>query len=79
MDLRLRERRLELPFFALRRLDERRDFLLPPFFADAFLRDERLLGAMVRSYLRLHVRHNCDLNREATMPQHQHKRIKTSP
>ena len=25
------------PFFALRRLDERRAFLLPPFFADAFL------------------------------------------
>ena len=40
---------MDEPFFALRRLDERRDFLLPPFFADAFLRDERLLGAMVLS------------------------------
>ena len=50
MDLRLRERRLEPPFFELRlaeRRDRRDDFLLPPFLADAFLREERLFGAMV--------------------------------
>ena len=55
---------MELPFFALRRFDERRDFLLPPFFADAFLREERLFGAMVRSTSRLPIRDNCDLQGE---------------
>ena len=44
---------MELPFFALR-LDERRDFLLPPFFADAFLREERLFGAMALPTQRTH-------------------------
>ena len=46
LDLRLRERRFDPRLFALR-LAERFAFLLPPFFADAFLREERLFGAMV--------------------------------
>ena len=54
---------MELPFFALR-FDERRDFRLPPFFADAFLREERLFGAMVLSTSRLRMRDNCDLKGE---------------
>jgi hypothetical protein len=49
LDLRLRERRFLPPFFALRLAERRAAFLLPPFLADAFLRDERLLGAMVQS------------------------------
>jgi len=50
LDLRLRERRFLLPpFLALRLAERRADFLLPPFLAEAFLRDERLLGAMVQS------------------------------
>ena len=49
MDLRLRELRFDARLFALRLADRLADFLLPPFFADAFLRDERLLGAMVLS------------------------------
>jgi len=40
---------LEPPFFELRLAERRDDFLLPPFFAEAFLREERLLGAMVRA------------------------------
>jgi hypothetical protein len=44
-DLRLRERRFDPRLFALR-LAERLAFLLPPFFAAAFLREERLFGAM---------------------------------
>ena len=48
MDARLRERRFLLPpFFALRLADRLAAFLLPPFLAEAFLREERLLGAMV--------------------------------
>ena len=58
MDLR---RRRELFFderlFALR-LAERLAFLLPPFFADAFLREERLFGAMTLNDLGLRVRGN---------------------
>ena len=45
LDLRLRERRFDPRLFALR-LAERFAFLLPPFFAAAFLREERLFGAM---------------------------------
>ena len=40
---------MEPPFFELRLAERRDDFLLPPFFAEAFLREERLLGAMVRA------------------------------
>jgi len=47
LDLRLRELRFLPPFFALRLADRLADFLLPPFLAEAFLREERLLGAMV--------------------------------
>ena len=47
-DLRLRERRFDPRLFALR-LAERLAFLLPPFFAAAFLREERLFGAMVQT------------------------------
>ena len=47
MDLRLRERRFLPPFFALRLAERRAAFFLPPFLAEAFLREERLLGAMV--------------------------------
>lgn len=47
-DLRLRERRTDPRLFALR-LAERLAFLLPPFFAAAFLREERLFGAMVQT------------------------------
>ena len=54
---------MELPFFALR-FDERRDFRLPPFFADAFLREERLFGAMVLSTSTIRMRDNCDLKGE---------------
>ena len=54
-------RRRELFFderlFALR-LAERLAFLLPPFFADAFLREERLFGAMTLNDLGLRVRGN---------------------
>jgi len=49
LDLRLRELRFLPPFFALRLADRLADFLLPPFLAEAFLREERLLGAMVPS------------------------------
>ena len=45
LDLRLRELRFDPRLFALR-LAERFAFLLPPFLADAFLREERLFGAM---------------------------------
>ena len=58
---------MEPPFFELR-LDERRDFLLPPFFADAFLREARLFGAMVLNDLGLRVREtssNCERGRKA--------------
>ena len=48
LDLRLRELRFDPRLFALR-LAERLAFLLPPFFAAAFLREARLLGAMVRT------------------------------
>ena len=58
MDLRLRERRFDPRLFALR-LAERFAFLLPPFFADAFLREERLFGAMALPTLDLRVRDNC--------------------
>ena len=47
-DLRLRERRFDPRLFALR-LAERLAFLLPPFFAAAFLREARLFGAMVQT------------------------------
>jgi hypothetical protein len=47
LEERLRERRFLPPFFALRLADRLAAFLLPPFLADAFLRDARLLGAMV--------------------------------
>ena len=48
LDLRLRELRLDPRLFALR-LADRLAFLLPPFFAAAFLREERLFGAMVQT------------------------------
>ena len=53
LDLRLRERRFDPRLFALR-LAERFAFLLPPFFADAFLREERLFGAMALLTQRTH-------------------------
>ena len=56
LDLRLRERRFDERLFELRRLAERFAFLLPPFFADAFLREERLFGAMA---LLTHRAHGC--------------------
>ena len=59
MDLRLRERRFLPPFFALRLAERRAAFLLPPFLADAFLREARLFGAMALPTLDLRVRDNC--------------------
>ena len=56
MDLRLRELRFDERLFALRLADRLADFLLPPFFADAFLREARLFGAMALNDLGLRVR-----------------------
>ena len=58
MDLRLRELRFDPRLFALR-LADRLAFLLPPFLADAFLREARLFGAMALPTLDLRVRDNC--------------------
>ena len=68
MDLRLRELRFDARLFALRLADRLADFLLPPFFADAFLREARLFGAMVLNDLGLRVREtssNCETGRKA--------------
>ena len=48
-DLRLRERRFDAARLFALRLAERLAFLLPPFFAAAFLREARLFGAMVQT------------------------------
>ena len=58
MDLRLRDLRFDPRLFELR-LADRFAFLLPPFLADAFLREERLFGAMSLPARDLRMRDNC--------------------